>query len=233
MNQPVKNLLIAGAILCVTLFTSCLKNGDNLTSKSVQVALINYAVNSGNVTLNLDDDNLTPTPVTFPGVTGNSAAIYLSAHAGTRQLRLSNASTTLFDKNYTFDAGKLYSVFLYDSIRNNTAGVFILPDDTTSIDTLGRLRFLHLLPGRDTISMSAVSTFRADTLVRNVFYAGSVTDAFPITEKPGIYSIKVFSASKVLLANVSVEIRQRDVLSFVLHPTVTGAPALTVLRHRY
>jgi Domain of unknown function (DUF4397) len=233
MSRPNRNFSFLVTLFGCLFFTSCLKNEDNLTVKSAGVALVNYSSNSGSVNLRIDNDSLSASPVAFPGVSGTPSAIYLPAHAGTRSLRLSSGSNELFDKNYTFDVGKLYSIFLFDSVRNGQAQVFILPDDTTSIDTLGRMRFLHLLPGTDTVLMTFTSIFRKDTLAQNLYYAGGITDNFPVTEKPGNYVLTVSGRANTLISNQPLEIKARDVLSIVLHASATGSPALTILRHRY
>jgi hypothetical protein len=73
---------------------------------------------------------------------------YVEATAGVRMLQVTDNGGTVLQGNTAFLQGQHYSVFLYDTLKNDSLKMFILQDNLQAYrDTLTYVRFINFSPG--------------------------------------------------------------------------------------
>jgi hypothetical protein len=234
-------ITVAISVMIVALlFSACLKNEDNTAEgPKGQLAVINVSFNTAAIDLTVDKNKVTTTPVAFGTASGSAGNNYLSVQAGLRQMLLTGASATYLDKMYAVDANKYYSMFVFDTMKNNLANVYILNDDTTTVDTLAKARFFHFIPGKDTLSALLIKTNTStDTalLGSNVTYLSSVTSGFPVLVKPGSYRLELKRSGSIIYKDTPVVIQARKLYSFIAKGVSGGmgsnSPSILLLQNK-
>jgi hypothetical protein len=94
------------------------------------------------------------------GVPGNP---YDTAIAGIHAFKISSGSNDLASGNIAFSLGHYYSVFVYDTVLNNSVKTLVLQDDVgaTYSDTVSATRYLNLAP--DSTLFDIILTNQVDT----------------------------------------------------------------------
>jgi hypothetical protein len=226
-----KIYVLSGLLIIVLGFSACLKNEDNTAEgPKAQVAVINASFNTPAFDLTIDKNKVTTIPIAFGAVSGSAGNIYLPVQAGLRQMIMTSSTTTLLDKNFAFEANKYYSFFVYDTMKNSTANISIIIDDTTTIDTLGKARFFHLIPGNDQLSALLIKAKDTTALASSVAYP-SGTGTFPTNLKPGSYRLELKLNGSVIYKDTAVVINARSLYTFIAKGTsaATGANAPSVM----
>ena len=219
--------VVLGLFILVLGFSACLKNEDNTAEgPKAQLAVINASYNTPAFDLTIDKNKVTTTTIAFGAASGSAGNIYLPVEAGLRQMIMTGSSATLLDKNFGFDANKYYSFFVFDTMRNNTANISIIVDDTTTIDTLGKARFFHLIPGNYQLSALLIKAKDTTALATSVVYP-SGSGAFPTTLKPGSYRLELKLNGSVIYKDTPVVIHARSLYSFIARGTSAGTGANT------
>jgi len=227
-------------IILPLLFTACLKNEDNTAEgPKAQMAVINVSFNTPPIDLTVDKNKLTVSPVAFGTASGATGNIYLPVQAGLRQMILTGTSATYLDKIFAVDANKYFSMFVLDTMKNNLANVYILDDDTSTVDTLAKARFLHFIPGNDTLTALLINTNTISdtvTLASNVTYLSTVTSTFPLLFKPGSYRLELKLRGAVIYNNPVVGIGARKLYSFIAKGVSGGTapndPSVMILQNK-
>ncbi len=234
-------IFVALCLMIIVLgFSACLKNDDKTAEgPKAQLALINVSFNTPPIDLTVDKNKITASPVAFGTASGSTGNIYLPVQAGLRQMILTGTSVTFLDKNFSAEANKYFSMFVLDTMKNNLANVYILNDDTTTIDTLAKARFLHFIPGNDTLSALLIKTSTTTdtvTLASNVSYLSSVTSTFPLLIKPGSYRLELKLKGAVIYKDTAVAIQARKLYSFIAKGISGGVapdnPSILVLQNK-
>lgn len=144
--------MAAFLMLGATLITSCKKDDEDETTPagSGKVMIIHASPDAPDVDLLLDGVKLNTAPVSF---LDNTA--YLTASAGTRNLKVNVAgtTTTALNANLSVSSGKSYSVFAVDSVANLSGVVF---EDNLATPASGKahVRFIHLSPNAPAVDVA-------------------------------------------------------------------------------
>ena len=232
--------VVLGLFILVLGFSACLKNEDNTAEgPKAQLAVINASYNTPAFDLTIDKNKVTTTTIAFGAASGSAGNIYLPVEAGLRQMILSGSSTTFLDKNFAMVANSYYSMLVLDTMKNNFVNVYVLRDDTTTIDTLAKARFFHFIPGKDTLSallIRTTATTDTTTMASNVTYLSGVTSEFPVIVKPGSYRLELKQRGSVIYNNPTVVIEARKLYSFIGKGTSGGAgpynPSILFLQNK-
>ncbi|HEY4155107.1 MAG TPA: DUF4397 domain-containing protein [Puia sp.] len=87
---------------------------------------------------------------------------YVEATAGVRKLQVTEGSETVLEGNTAFQQGLHYSIFAYDSLKNDSLKLFILQDNVQiRTDTFTYTRFINFSPGSN---LNLVLTSKRDTV---------------------------------------------------------------------
>jgi hypothetical protein len=126
--------------------------------------------------------------------TGTAGNPYVQATAGVRLMKIIAGTQTLNQGNTAFQQGYHYSLFVYDSLQNDSVKLFILQDNQAArTDTFTYVRFINFSPGT---YLNLVLTNQQDTIVTGFLpYAGNKqnTNFYPYrTVHIGYYGVRAF-----------------------------------------
>lgn len=128
----------------------------NAGSNKAYIAITNVIEGDKPVYIFYNSDSLTPNaPIFFDSTTGVLGNHYQPVISGIRNFKVISMGTNpiaYLNGNIGLQSGLHYSVFLYDTISNNSAQAVILQDNLIPPpDTMASFRFLNLVPFRDTL----------------------------------------------------------------------------------
>lgn len=156
-----------------------------------QMAITNFVVN-GSFNVFLDNTLLTTAPLGFGSSVANGVGGYAPIGSGLHNLKFTSGTNIIIDNTISLSSGNNYSLFVYDTLQNNKVKALLLTDDLTSIDTVGRLRFLQFIPGADSLTLS----FKKDVVEYSTseLYIGNKASlitavTFSLALPPGNYQI--------------------------------------------
>lgn len=231
---------LPGMFIAITLFFSaCLKNMDNTDSgPKAGLSVTNLVLNADPVDIYVNETKVNTTALTFGSTTGNSMNPYIPVAAGTHTLQVNAAVQTVLQKNVSLQAAKRYSLYLFDTLKNNNVRVILLSDDTTSTDTLARVRFLHFVPGRDTLSAILYSGTSGFQVTDTYFGNYNLPDAevpFSIRVRPGDYRIELRNRNKLLFEQASYTLKAGKLYTFLARGATGGTgnykESITIIQH--
>ncbi|MEJ7766511.1 MAG: hypothetical protein WKF89_01780 [Chitinophagaceae bacterium] len=228
---------ISLVIALCSLLASCLKNTDSFDKgPKAEMVIINYVVNNASFEYAFANLNITSVPVPFGSATSLPGALYTKYAAGTHEIRFSSGNNST-NHLVSLIAGKKYSLFIYDTLRNSGVRKLLLQDEILPVDTIAKGRFLQFVPGND--SLTIVFTKSNDSLaldqpyIGNLAITGSIID-FTIQFPPGVYEVKLKRKSR-LLYQASFILLPGKVYSFISKGLVNGTglykETLTLLQH--
>ena len=100
--------------------------------------------------------------LTYDQTSGDSLNPYILATAGVRALQITAGADTVLQGNTAFQRGLHYSLFFYDTLKNDSLKMFILQDELQPrTDTFSLVRFINFSPGP---SLNLVLTSIRDTI---------------------------------------------------------------------
>jgi hypothetical protein len=125
--------------------------------------------------------------------TGSPGDPYIEATAGVRELQVTAGGQTILQGNTAFQQGLHYSLFLYDTLKNDSMKMFILQDNLQiRTDTFTYVRFINFSPAY----LSLLITGNGDTIATgNLPYAGNKLDPsyYSFRRVPiGNYAVRAF-----------------------------------------
>jgi hypothetical protein len=170
ISRPVKYASCAAAVILAILLlifmisTGCNKNINAQANKSY-LSVTNAAPGAPPVDVYFENNILTTSgQLGYCVTTGVPGQPYDTATAGVHPFRISSGTTNFADGNIAFGLNKYYSVFVYDTLSNNTLKTVVLQDGliSTAADTLCAARYLNLSP--DTTLFEIVLTNQVDTV---------------------------------------------------------------------
>jgi hypothetical protein len=180
-------------VFLVCLFaSSCLKNSDETArGPKSEIAARNFVVTGNTLDVWWDNDKINDTPLEFGSATGAAGRLYTTVGGGLHAIRITANNIPVYNKIFSFETGARYSVFAYDSLKNEAVKVLILKDDTAVVDTVARLRFLQFIPGPDTLTAVLVNNNLGYNISRSYLgnnISGSENE-FALVLPPATYSI--------------------------------------------
>jgi hypothetical protein len=221
------------------LYCSCLKNKDSTgDGPKARMSITNYVVNGAAFDISFDDIKITSAALAFGNSIPGGSGGYEPFGAGIHNFKLVSGTALVFDNSLFLDPGKSYSVFFYDTLKNNKVKSLIFTDDLTVVDTIGKARFLQFIPRTDSLTL----ILTRDTLVFAVrdTYIGNKPD--PSTESdffmnlpPGNYQVQLQSNTSVLFQQSSFSILPGKLYSFVAKGVINGSgdykERVTIVQH--
>ena len=213
-------------VLVFLFMSSCLKNSDETArGPKSDIVVSNFVVTGNALDAWWDNDKLNANPLEFGSATGSPGSLYTAVGSGLHSIRLSSGNISVYNKNFSFEAGVKYSLFTYDSLQNEAVKVLLLKDDTATIDTLARMRFLQFIPGPDTLSLVLVNTntgFRVTgSYIESKTLTGSENE-FSLLLPPADYSM-ILQRKNVTIAELpSFDARARKIYTIVSKGIVNG-----------
>jgi hypothetical protein len=142
---------------------SCNKNINAQANKSY-LSVTNAAPGAPPLDVFFENNKLTTSGQLGYGVTtGVPGDPYDTAIAGIHPFKISSGNNSFVDGNIGFGLNKYYSVFVYDTVSNNTLRTLVLQDGliSTAADTISATRYLNLSP--DTTLFEIIMTNQVDT----------------------------------------------------------------------
>jgi hypothetical protein len=127
----------------------CCKKTVNADANKSFVNVIHTAYNTGPITISIGGVPLFTTPLSFGQSTGTDTNPYDTTTAGVQELQLFQGSTTaLLSGNTALQQQSYYSLFVYDSLDQNSIKVIVFQNSVGSrTDTLTYIRYLNFSPG--------------------------------------------------------------------------------------
>jgi hypothetical protein len=178
-------------------------------------------------------------PIAYDQTSGTPGSPYVEATAGVRQLQVTEGDKTVLSGNTAFQQGVHYSVFIYDTLTNDSLKMFILQDNLQSrVDTFTYVRFINFSPGT---YFNLVLTSKRDTVATGFQeYAGNKLNpsfyAFRLLHI-GNYAARVFQdtlfANSVPLDSIRIDSTKIYTLFLQGFPGSVGAEGLMLksIRH--
>ncbi len=210
---------------CCLLFSSCLKNKDSTgNGPKSQVAITNYVVN-GSFNVLLDNTLVTTAPLGFGSTIATGVGGYAPVGSGLHNLKFTSGTNIIIDNTISLTSGINYSLFVYDTLQNNKVKELLLTDDLTSIDTVGRVRFLQFIPGADSLTIS----FKKDVVeyLTSDLYIGNKTSkvtavAFSLALPPGNYQIILKRKGVTIFQQAAFNVTAGKLYTLIAKGVVSG-----------
>ncbi len=182
-------------VLCSCFFFfSCLKNKDTTANgPKARITVSNYVVNSGAFNILYDGGALTAAPLAY-GKSFDSG--YIPVGAGIHNLKLTSGADVIADNTVSVQTGFTYSLFLYDTLKNNTAKAWLVEDNMVAVDTVAKARFLQFipLPATDSLTFRLINNTLGydikDDFVGNKSAPGTGSEFFA-NLPPGAYQVQL------------------------------------------
>ncbi len=174
------------------------------------------------------------TLLAYNQTTGTPGKPYIQATAGVSQLEVTEGMQTVLKGNTAFQQGLYYSLFVYDTLRNDSLKLFILQDNLQiRTDTFTYVRFINFAPGS---FLNLMLTNNHDTVNSGFMpYAGNKlnpTDYFYQTMRIGSYGVRAFRdtlyANSVPLDSLQIDSTKIYTVFLQGFPDSTGADSLMV-----
>jgi hypothetical protein len=147
----------------------------------------------------------------YDSTSGIPGKPYVQATAGVRQLQVTEGAMTVLQGNTAFQQGLYYSLFVYDTLKNDSLKLFILQDNLEiRTDTFTYVRFINFAPGS---YLNLLLTNNIDTVASGFMdFAGNKlnpNDYFFQTLHIGSYGVRAFRdtlyANSVPLDSVEID----------------------------
>ena len=196
-----KNLLPSGLILLMLVcLAACKKNNDG-SAYTTNLIISDFVLNADSITVLYDEGKVTGNRSLYYGATSTqNNSPYLRLGAGTHTLKILAGATVVRQNVFTLSPGQYYSLFLYDSIKNDAVKTALQQDAVIPVDTMAQVRFINMIPGSDTLTL----TLNKDTTInRTDGYIGNKTTpsyAFS-TFRPGLWKVSLSRSSAIVPAD--------------------------------
>jgi hypothetical protein len=151
------------------------------------------------------------TGLDYNEISGTPENPYVEATAGVRLLQITGISDTILQGNTAFQQGLHYSVFLYDTLKNDSLKMFILQDNLQLYrDTITYVRFMNFSPGP---ALNVVLAGKYDTIATGFQeFAGNrlKTSFYTYKLMPiGLYEARAWrdtvAAHSISLGNIQID----------------------------
>ncbi|MEJ7740838.1 MAG: DUF4397 domain-containing protein [Chitinophagaceae bacterium] len=216
-------LSICLVLICTA--SSCLKNEDNTPEgPKARLSVSNYVVNAGGFQVMIDDNQVSTNELQFGTTTNNGGNTYLQVAAGLHNIKLSTANGIIGDYTIALKSNTNYSLFVYDSLKSSGVKA-LLAEDEQPTDTVAKARFLHVVPGDDSLTAVIIKGTVGVALVRT--YLGKQPDpeinsAFDLVLDPSFYRVQLRKNNMILFRLDSVLVQAGKQYSFVAAGTSGG-----------
>jgi len=219
------------------LISSCLKSKDDTgNGAKSQLSITNYVVN-GSLGIMFDNSALTMAPIGYGNGIATGTGGYASLGSGLHNMKLATGVSLISDNTISLTPAYNYSLFYYDTLKNNKVRSLLLTDDLTTIDTVGRARFLQFIPGADSLTLY----ISKDTLTYSIrdTYVGNKTVkvdpvAFSVSLKPTLYKV-MLQRKGVTIVQDTITVQAGKIYSFIAKGVIGGAgvykESVTVVHH--
>jgi hypothetical protein len=169
--------------------------------------------------------------------TRDTALRYVAIGSGVENMLWSHQQTPLLSGNVSLLAGEYYSVFFADTLRNGRPSWFWFKEDTTTIDSVARIRWLPLAPDRDTLSSVLVNAKDTAILAQSVYFDRTQINSpkalslpFNRVVKPGVYRLEIYRRNQLIRVQSNIQINARSLYTFVWARTSsTGSQTEAIL----
>lgn len=159
-------------LLFLLLTISCNKSSGTHENKAF-VTITHTAPGSSPIDVLYDGSSiLGGSTLAYNQTTDNGGSPYLKATAGVRELQVKEGSQTVLQGNTAFQQGLYYSLFVYDTLKNDSLKMFILQDNLQiRTDSFTYVRFINFSPDS---YLNVVLTSKRDTVATGFQqYAGN------------------------------------------------------------
>lgn len=227
-------MLLSGCFL----FSSCLKNKDStVNGPKSQLAVANYVVNGASFDIAIDNTKINTTPIGFGRGISSDTIPYVPVGAGINNLKLSSGTDIVINNNVALEAGVSYSLFLYDTLKNNRVKAWLITDNLVRIDSLAAVRFLQFIPRADTLTLlltkGSVSYYVNESYIGHKFEPGTGKEFVPVPV--GNYDITLQRKDTVIFKQSAVSMLPGKIYSIVSKGIKNGTgdykENFTVVRH--
>ena len=180
---------LAIAAFAAIIFAGCLKNDGSVSTPRAGILVDLLSPDANNTTISLNGNTI-GSNVSY----GSIPNFYNQLTAGPSNIRVTDVVlTTLFDKNFTTDPGKFYSVFLVDSASNMNSIIV-----TDSVDYPGttdsvKVRFYNFAPYSQGLSVGIKDSGKI--WMSRSFESQTSANAYNtfLPMKAGTYTFQIFS----------------------------------------
>ena len=214
------------------LFTACNKSSKVHENKAF-VTITNTSPGSSPIDVISDGSSiLGGTILSYNQTTGTPGKPYIQATAGVSQLAVTEGMETVLKGNTAFQQGLYYSLFVYDTLTNDSLKLFILQDNLqTRTDTFTYVRFINFSPGT---FLNLLLTNDKDTVGTGFMpYAGNKlnpTDYYYQILRIGSYGVRAFRdtlyANSVPLDSLQIDSTKIYTVFLQGFPDSTGKDSL-------
>lgn len=227
------------ACLCVITLTQC-KSYEIPFEKFASIAVTHASPGTGLADVLVDGKVTSIARINYNGSTRTNAAgnsVYLPVLVGNRTIMFSTdtAKTNLFQSAADYTAGKIQSIYAYDTLLNGKIRFMTLNDDLTlPTGTNAKVRFLNLAPLQSAVDVTFLRTSAIpndSVTISNNTYAGASPNT-ALLEKfvslpGGTYTIKLKNAGTqtvVLTANTATLLTAGRITTVFASGTAKGLP---------
>ncbi|ULQ57966.1 DUF4397 domain-containing protein [Flavihumibacter rivuli] len=211
---------ISGIVAFLLVATGCLKEEDNIgNGPRAYLSIVNAGLGSPGIRLFTDGEAVNETAVEFGGSTGTSTNSYLKVKPGVRLMTIEAvAGQPALDKNFSFTAGKYFTLLQYDTFRVNSAYLLLTDDDLQLNDTLTNVRFTNLVAGSNALDLILIKNGDTIRVANDVDYFGmqtTVSKSFEVKFYPGTYRMELLSETGTVLSSEDVDLAVKTGYSLI------------------
>lgn len=194
--ESVKLRSFIAIIALIPIFSSCLQTSDPAPATPASyVSFYHGSPDTGGLDILLDGTKINSAAFVFGNYSG-----YTSFAVGANKFRFTptGSTTGLKEVTYTFENGKLYSLFIVNTLAN--LETVLVRDTATTLSSTGRsgIRLVHLAP--DAPAVNIYTTGTSEKLLFGAREFKSTTDFMEI--ESNVYSFEIRSMDGTKLATV-------------------------------
>lgn len=225
---------VGGWIVCCCIgMLACKKNGE--AGYTTHIAIAHFVPNADSLSMQYDDSRIGGNrALTYGTATMENGLPYLTLSSGTHNTRILSGSRTVRDNVYTYGAGRYYSLFLYDSLKNDTVKAALLEDAVSPVDTLAQVRFINMIADASAVQIK----FSKDTTiaVSDTYLGSKPSRSYPFsTLRPGSWKVSLERNSGVIVQPAAFDLQAGKLYSFVAKGVKSGTgvyvESLLLLKH--
>lgn len=190
-TNPLK--VVSVCVLAGISITACKKKSDNTPEVQVSyLQVIHASPKTAEVVVNVNE-NKTQQKIQYLGM----QKPYVMLQPGKDlPVKLTVGNNVVAESKVTFENAVNYSLFIYDTLKNNKVKFIVLKDIlSTPARTKTNIRFLHLSPNTAPVDIDIFKGSDSTRLVRTTAYIGNSPDAATLapfkTVAAGTYRVKV------------------------------------------
>lgn len=188
------------------------------------ISLINAALGSDSVYLELDGKSVNSLGVAFGDASSNATGTgtYLETAPGVQSTTWKVGGATVSEGKFlAWNSNAYYTMVHYDTVKGNSGSLLILTDAPQLNDSVGRVRFINCYAGGDSISVwmrflgTRRDTIKVATKLPFIERNNAVSRTFNANIRPGEYEMNMLSRDSSYIFSDTVLIESRSLYSII------------------